>query len=327
MDRPKRHRAFDFEKFLDYFKGLFSGKEQHRFEKEIMRDSFAEEAYEGLSGLTAQELEQDMHELQAGLATKAKTRKTVFFPVFRIAAAAILLLIAGTTVVLLRNSIKKAPVMQDMAEALDTVPPQRLAPPGEKDSLKEDIAYIPEKKEEEKPVVRKAPRSGKDAGTPVSEPIAQVSEEAIEEMEIILPLEEDFAKSSSKEEIEITAAQAEDAEQSLQGAAAGVRIRGQSSLRAKGKTSSERQMETYTYSEEASGEIRTVKGLVFEAESGEPLPGVTVILSGTSQGTITDIEGQFLLEVPAHEESSLTFAYVGYESEEIEIAKTVRKSH
>ena len=146
MDRPKKHRAIDFEKFLNYFKGLLSKKEQHQFEKELLQDPFAEEAYEGLSKLSPDDIREDMHELHAGIARRTKERKTVLLPVVRIAAAAILLLIAGTTVILIRNSIKKAPLMQDMAEVLDTLEHEQTAVPTEKDSLKDDIAYLPEKR-------------------------------------------------------------------------------------------------------------------------------------------------------------------------------------
>jgi TonB-dependent starch-binding outer membrane protein SusC len=45
-----------------------------------------------------------------------------------------------------------------------------------------------------------------------------------------------------------------------------------------------------------AGEL-TVRGKVID-ESGEPIPGATVIQQGTSQGTITDIDGNFTLSVP-----------------------------
>ena len=35
------------------------------------------------------------------------------------------------------------------------------------------------------------------------------------------------------------------------------------------------------------------------ADDGEPLPGATVAISGTSNATATDIDGRFTLKVPA----------------------------
>ena len=62
----------------------------------------------------------------------------------------------------------------------------------------------------------------------------------------------------------------------------------------------------------------TVSGTVRD-EIGEPLIGVTLQIKGTSAGTVTDINGQFLLaNVPPN--SILVFSYVGYVAQEIAIA-------
>ena len=63
---------------------------------------------------------------------------------------------------------------------------------------------------------------------------------------------------------------------------------------------------------------RTVSGKVTSAEDGTGLPGVNVILRGTSTGTVTDIDGNFTLEVPA-EGGTLQFSFVGMETQEIPI--------
>ncbi|MBT1685967.1 SusC/RagA family TonB-linked outer membrane protein [Dawidia soli] len=52
------------------------------------------------------------------------------------------------------------------------------------------------------------------------------------------------------------------------------------------------------------------------SEDNEPLPGVSVMLKGTSQGTTTDAGGQFTLSVPGPE-SVLILSFVGYLSEEV----------
>nr|MDA3816225.1 carboxypeptidase-like regulatory domain-containing protein [Prolixibacteraceae bacterium] len=43
---------------------------------------------------------------------------------------------------------------------------------------------------------------------------------------------------------------------------------------------------------------RTVTGSVTDADDGSTLPGVSVVVKGTSIGTVTDIEGEFSLNVP-----------------------------
>src|SRR5690606_9528267 len=58
----------------------------------------------------------------------------------------------------------------------------------------------------------------------------------------------------------------------------------------------------------------TVKGTVTDA-SGEPIPGVTVSVSGTGLGTATDLDGNYSLTVP--EGSTLVFSFIGFTSQNI----------
>ena len=58
----------------------------------------------------------------------------------------------------------------------------------------------------------------------------------------------------------------------------------------------------------------TVSGTVTDA-NGEPIPGVTVSVPGTTTGTATDLDGRFTLAVP--EGSTLVFSFIGYESQSI----------
>ncbi len=54
--------------------------------------------------------------------------------------------------------------------------------------------------------------------------------------------------------------------------------------------------------------------------SGQPLPGVTIIIKGTTNGTVTDFNGNFSLgNVP--DDATLVFSFVGMKSQEINVAK------
>jgi len=59
-----------------------------------------------------------------------------------------------------------------------------------------------------------------------------------------------------------------------------------------------------------------ITGVVTESSSGEPLPGVNVVVEGTAIGTITDIEGKYSLQVE-DPEATLVFSYVGFITENI----------
>ena len=59
-----------------------------------------------------------------------------------------------------------------------------------------------------------------------------------------------------------------------------------------------------------------VKGLVTDTKK-QPLPGVTVMIKGTSLGTVTDAEGHYVLTIPQRDELVLVFSFVGMNSREV----------
>jgi TonB-linked SusC/RagA family outer membrane protein len=68
----------------------------------------------------------------------------------------------------------------------------------------------------------------------------------------------------------------------------------------------------------ASGQQRSVSGNVTDP-GGEPLPGVTVMVKGTSNGTVTDADGNYSLSnVP--DNAILVFSFVGFEAQEVPVA-------
>jgi TonB-linked SusC/RagA family outer membrane protein len=62
---------------------------------------------------------------------------------------------------------------------------------------------------------------------------------------------------------------------------------------------------------------KTVTGLVTD-ESSQPLPGVTVMVNGTIQGTTTDFDGRFTIELKENQ-NTLIFSYVGFKTLTINI--------
>lgn len=62
----------------------------------------------------------------------------------------------------------------------------------------------------------------------------------------------------------------------------------------------------------------TVTGTVKDESDQMPIPGATVIEKGTSNGTITDIDGNFSLTISS-EYDTLQFSYIGYESLDIPV--------
>lgn len=75
---------------------------------------------------------------------------------------------------------------------------------------------------------------------------------------------------------------------------------------------------TEVVAEAAQQNKRIVKGLVSD-EFGEPLIGVSVLVKGTTTGTITDIDGNYSIEIP-NDNAVLEFSYIGYQKTALSVA-------
>lgn len=69
----------------------------------------------------------------------------------------------------------------------------------------------------------------------------------------------------------------------------------------------------------AMAQTRTISGVVAD-ETNEPLIGVSVVVKGTTTGTLTDIEGKYTINIP-NKESVLVFSYVGYTLQEQKVGE------
>ncbi len=62
----------------------------------------------------------------------------------------------------------------------------------------------------------------------------------------------------------------------------------------------------------------TVTGVVTSSDDGMGIPGVSIVMEGTSQGTITDISGKFSLSVPK-DAKNLVFTFVGMQTQTVAV--------
>ncbi len=68
----------------------------------------------------------------------------------------------------------------------------------------------------------------------------------------------------------------------------------------------------------AFAQSRTVKGKITASEDGSALPGVNIIIKGTSTGTTTDVEGNYSINAPSGD-AILVFSFIGFLNQEIAI--------
>jgi TonB-linked SusC/RagA family outer membrane protein len=68
-------------------------------------------------------------------------------------------------------------------------------------------------------------------------------------------------------------------------------------------------------------EGRTVSGFVSDAD-GVPIPGVSILVKGTFQGTITDVKGYYSIAIPASA-NTLSFSFIGMTKKEVDVSQLI----
>ena len=66
-----------------------------------------------------------------------------------------------------------------------------------------------------------------------------------------------------------------------------------------------------------NSDVTTVTGTVLEQSSGQPLIGVSILVKGSNQGTMTDINGAFTIKAKVGE--TLKVSYIGYTTQEVKV--------
>lgn len=152
MDNKNKHIKNSFESYLRYFRNLLSGKERNRFERNVMKDDFEQEAFEGLSQLEGDQLASDMEELKKRVAERTVSRKITFKSFLKYAAAAVLVLSIGTTIYLVRESARNVSMLAVEQAKEDTTLSKNLPAKKMSDTLNKNIAWVSESETDEKPL-------------------------------------------------------------------------------------------------------------------------------------------------------------------------------
>ena len=71
----------------------------------------------------------------------------------------------------------------------------------------------------------------------------------------------------------------------------------------------------------ASAQQKRVSGVVLDAQTSETLVGVNIVVEGTTIGVMTDIDGNFTIQVPK-DDAVLGFSYIGYISQKVSVKGT-----
>lgn len=74
----------------------------------------------------------------------------------------------------------------------------------------------------------------------------------------------------------------------------------------------------------ATAQVQKVTGLVISEEDGQPVVGASVLVKGTNQGTITGVDGRFVIPNVSSTAKTLIISYIGMQTQEVTIKSNVR---
>ncbi len=321
MSKRKDHivKSEDYQRYLE---DQMTARERHDFEKTLLEDDFANEAFDGLSQLKPKELSADLNILEKNL--NSGTKKNFTFSFFRMAAALMLLGVFSFLVYYLIETNTSGEIAQSKSipaveEAHEWKPSNAITLDSTKEEPDRIVAY--QQKMEEAPVEKQITKSNIRESHAVLEEKAELaelemleisdnageSEETILDMEVT-PVEMPALAEIQDESIDIEIEPVErKREKMLEKAAAPA-----AAMKRRATPMQKQYVAIAEYE-------RTITGNVSSIEDDEVIPGVNIIVKGRNLGTVSDVEGNYSIDVPNDEDLTLVFSYIGFTTEEIVI--------
>ncbi|SNS56845.1 TonB family C-terminal domain-containing protein [Ekhidna lutea] len=344
MSKDRNHS----EQFERYLKGQMSPDEAHAFERKLLDDPFAQEAIEGFESQGLEPLA-DLEKLRA----RVTTRQKAIFPFIRVAAAVALLIVGSLTVYIVINQFENETLSLENENPEEVIqqgpsPDTILLKERKSDNTDSQIpdktsenealdlreknhdkqnAYLdlkslettqPENNNDHQQAPDLAPKT---TGTPTIEVSEDLDEVVMEPLNPENNLQGRVAGVEIKEsdisildvqELQENIKQKEPLDEQKVSVARSAKSTALSQNENKEAESDPVQFKTFSYNEP------TIRGIVTD-EYGEPLPGVNVVIKGTTTGTVTDLDGSF--ELPKTEDMVLIFSFVGFSMEEIKVGE------
>src|SRR6056297_2062168 len=284
----KRLRYNDFKK---YFHNNMEDKDKHDFEKRMMQDAFEEEAYDGLSSLEKEEMEQDVNDLKRRINKRTKSKRIIPYW-FRYAAGVLILLAVGFSVYILNDQFQSQQLVKEPL-------------PVPKEEQKKETTVQTDKKEQTGAVAE----------------IKVMQEQEEEQVKTADQAQGISKKTEKKEQGNKTAAQKtkskeekEESELTIVKFDSDINV---SEIRAARKEQAE------IKPQKKSNKLKTISGRVLSMRDSSKIPGVSITLKNDRTiGTTTNMNGYFTLKVPTSENyDSLEASFVGLEKEILSIEK------
>ncbi len=307
--------------FLDYLKGKMSKREQHHFEKMVMSDPFNADAFDGLSKLTADELENDIAVLENRL-NKPKTKRNIRLWLY---SAASVILLSGLVSILFWII---PPVRENKLAAGKSDEKQTgfTTPLYYEDTLDLSGSELeqPERNNTEKLVDTNAIIKKQQTSIFIDTKKEETSEMMAIESDDDINADNEISKPARNRVVS--------SKHSEPGANI-VTIRGVNSL-------TKEEKDGISIPVTLQGKVNGVKVSMDKVNTGalivkgyvmdnlqQPLPGASIVHNKSKKTTVTNIKGYFEITIPAEEVTTdkLTASFIGYDNYEFEARKDTAK--
>lgn len=293
MKRIKKHIGKD--EFQRYLENQMTDAERNTFERELQKHPFEAEALEGFQQISLADMDADLILLSGKIKSGKRKTSTRWW-----AVAASLLLLISTGIIWFQLNEK--------------LPRQEVA---QTKSIQKEIIQIQQLKT--KNMELSVPADAKDTGTTfgitkkttprkvekkkaVSPPITVPAKE---EVELEKPIQ--FATVNESIQVENTS----NISNLVSAPKPQFMIRGAGPLNEKRKIGT-----GSTSSQLVVGNTKLIWGKVISLSDSLPLPGVAIVEKGTSNGTVSDRDGNFILKLTNAKDSVLVANFVGMEMKE-----------
>jgi len=274
--------------FLRYLNNEMTERDRNAFERKLQQDPFAGEAMQGFENIPHDSVEKDLKTLKKRL--KLRTSRPGRVAWYRVAASfAVLMIISSALFTLLRVKrpleVAYSPVTEKLHE--DQNPQVRTVPPVNTD----ESPALKGNQDTGKKAVTKAPATGNNAKADLKKVEPEPGKREIIQEE---------SKSTGIKSLESQKREAVRISQALE--SANIKAEGLALKPALAKTT--------------PGSLSVVRGKIVSAEDNLPLAGVSVVIKGSTKGTITDTSGNFKMEVADTAKEKLVASFIGMEPKE-----------
>ena len=297
-----------------YHKGELSPAEMHTLERRALDDPFLADALEGAQSVTVDELSLDLADIRSQLKERTERRPalvSMWAWTARIAAGLIVLAVA--TYLLVNNVVqpdaeKRTIALNEKKNSASQVAQEQLPDPV---TTKEADTQLKSSSSENSISGKTTRPATSSSSAAENAPVAAIEE----------------APSEARSTVESGAMEISARDEIVAGVQSGFpdsRTEEQISPQApprllepkvKSEFSSQGDDKAFGYAI-TPPEKKVIKGQVFDSEDGKGLPGVNVIVVGSTVGTVTDADGNYEIALD-DPNGGLLFSYIGFENQEI----------